>query len=324
MHVQFAGSPERIEGRLVPAAGYELLPFTTSGLPRRLSLNAVPAVVSALRAPFGAFSVVRAARPDVVMGGGGYVGGPAVMAARLLGIPSALTEADSHFGLANRLAAPFARRAFLAYPLPERSGRKYRVVGRPLPERSRSRLDRKEARSRFGLSSEGPVALIAGGSLGARALNRAVVEAFAAEGPSILHLCGERDYVELEPQIVRDDYRLVSFTDEFGAALDASDVVISRSGGAVWEIAAAGVPALLVPYPHASADHQYKNAVYFRERGAALVYREPELRLREQVLGLLEDADALRRMGAAMLELARPDAADDVAEELIALGGSRR
>ncbi len=287
-------------------------------------MSALPAIGSALQSPFLAHRVLRANRPDVVLGAGGYVGGPVVMAARLLGIPAALTEADSHFGLANRLAAPFADAAFLAYPLADRRGRKYRVVGRPIPMRSRSRVGRDEARARFGLPLEGDVVLVAGGSLGARALNHAVVRAFGENGPAILHLCGDRDYPELAPLMARDDYRLVAFTDEFGTALRASDLVVSRSGGAVWEIAAAGVPALLVPYPYATGDHQYKNALHFSEKGAALVVREAELQLREQVLDMLGNREELASMRAAMLELARPDAADDVAEGLIALGSARR
>ncbi len=320
MHVQFAGSPERIEARLVAEAGYEFHALHTSGLPRRPSWSAVRALGGAVQAPVKAARILRATRPGVVMGGGGYVGGPVVMAARMLGIPAAFTEADAHLGLANRLAAPFAQAGFLAYPVAGRAGSKYRVVGRPIPQRSVASLDRGEARRRFGLPEEGDVVLIVGGSLGARALNRAVVDAFGRGGPSVLHLCGERDYAELAPLLERADYRLIAFTDEFGAALRACDLVVSRSGGVVWEIAAAGVPALLVPYPHATADHQYKNAVHFVEGGAAHVVRERELQLGEQVARLLAEKERLRNMGAAMLELARPDAADDVAEGLILLG----
>ncbi|MGI9658120.1 MAG: UDP-N-acetylglucosamine--N-acetylmuramyl-(pentapeptide) pyrophosphoryl-undecaprenol N-acetylglucosamine transferase, partial [Gaiellaceae bacterium] len=172
--VQFAGSPERIEARLVPDAGYELLPLHTAGLPRRPSMAGARALGSALRAPLTARRLLRRYRPDVVMGGGGYVGGPTVLAARLVGIPAALTEADAHFGLANRLAAPFASTALLAYPIEGRDGDKYRVVGRPIPARSEASIDRAEARRSFGLPETGELVLVVGGSLGASALNRAV------------------------------------------------------------------------------------------------------------------------------------------------------
>jgi UDP-N-acetylglucosamine--N-acetylmuramyl-(pentapeptide) pyrophosphoryl-undecaprenol N-acetylglucosamine transferase len=164
--------------------------------------------------------------------------------------------------------------------------------------------------------------LVFGGSQGARRLNEAALEAFAVAGPAVLHLAGERDFAELEKRPRRDDYRLLAFTDEFGAALAAADLVVARAGGSVWEIAAAGKPALLVPYPHATADHQAKNARYFERGGGAVVVAEAALELGRQVNELLDDPERLARMSDAMRALARPDAADVVAEELITLAGA--
>jgi UDP-N-acetylglucosamine--N-acetylmuramyl-(pentapeptide) pyrophosphoryl-undecaprenol N-acetylglucosamine transferase len=161
--------------------------------------------------------------------------------------------------------------------------------------------------------------LVFGGSQGARRLNEAALEAFAAAGPAVLHLAGERDLAELERRARRDDYRLLAFTDEFGAALAAADLVVARAGGSVWEIAAAGRPALLVPYPYATADHQAKNAAYFEQGGGAVVVPEATLDLGRRVNELLDDPERLARMADAMRALARPEAADVVAEELIAL-----
>jgi UDP-N-acetylglucosamine--N-acetylmuramyl-(pentapeptide) pyrophosphoryl-undecaprenol N-acetylglucosamine transferase len=323
VRVSFAGSPERIEGRLVPGAGYELDPFQVDGLPREASLRLLSAVATDLRSPSAARAILRRRRPDVVLGGGGYTGGPMVLAAALLGIPSAVTEADAHLGLANRLAAPLAKRVFLAFPPEQPKGEKYVVTGRPIPRRSLAVAGgSQQARRSFGLPGDGPVVVICGGSLGARALNEAAVAAFATEGPAVLHLAGERDYASLEPRVSRDGYRLLAYTDEFGAALAAADLVVSRAGGTVWEIAAAGKPAILVPYPHATADHQTKNAGYFERGGGAVLVPEPELELREQVEALLADPDRLRSMGDAMRRLARPDAADAVAKELIALAAA--
>jgi UDP-N-acetylglucosamine--N-acetylmuramyl-(pentapeptide) pyrophosphoryl-undecaprenol N-acetylglucosamine transferase len=191
--VTFAGSPDRVESRLVPAAGYELDPFRVSGLPRTASIETLRAALVASGAPVAASRILRARRPDVVLGGGGYVAGPMVLAAGVQRIPAGLTEADAHLGLANRLAAPFARRVFLSYPIPGREGAKYRIVGRPIPRRSRASLEPGDARRRFDLPPEGQVVLICGGSLGARTLNEAAVEAFGEDGPSVLHLTGERD-----------------------------------------------------------------------------------------------------------------------------------
>jgi UDP-N-acetylglucosamine--N-acetylmuramyl-(pentapeptide) pyrophosphoryl-undecaprenol N-acetylglucosamine transferase len=317
--VTFAGRPDAIESRLVGEAGFAFDGFRVRGFPRRPGLALGRALVLAGRAPAACARILRRRRPDVVLGGGGYVAGPMIVAARALGIPAAVTEADAHLGLANRLAAPFASRVFLAFPIPGRSGRKYRVVGRPIPSRSRADVDRSAARGRFGLPSAGKVVLVFGGSQGARRLNLAAVEAFAADGPAVIHLCGERDYADLEPRVSRDGYRLVPFTNEIGAALAAADLVVSRAGGSVWEVAAAGKPALLVPYPHATGDHQTKNARHFEQGGAAVVVPERELDLRRTVEELLADESRLTAMGEAMRRLARPDAADVVAEELIAL-----
>jgi UDP-N-acetylglucosamine--N-acetylmuramyl-(pentapeptide) pyrophosphoryl-undecaprenol N-acetylglucosamine transferase len=306
------------ESRHVGDAGFELDVFRVEGFPRKVNLALARALGEAALAVPAAARILRRRRPDVVLGGGGYVAGPMVLAAGLMRIPAALTEADAQLGLANRLATPFARRVFLAFPIEGLEGQKYEVVGRPIPKGSQP-ADMGEARRLFELPAEGPVMLVFGGSQGARRLNEAVLEAFAAEGPAILHLAGVRDYPELAPRVSRPDYRLLPFTDDFGAALAAADLVVSRAGGSVWETAAAGRPALLVPYPHATADHQTKNARYFEEGGGAVVVPEEQLDLRRQVTELLADPERLEAMGTAMRSLARPEAADVIAEELIAL-----
>jgi UDP-N-acetylglucosamine--N-acetylmuramyl-(pentapeptide) pyrophosphoryl-undecaprenol N-acetylglucosamine transferase len=242
-----------------------------------------------------------------------------VYAAARRKIPTALMEADAHLGLANRLAAPFARRVFLAFPIAGREGSKYRVTGRPIPARSRT-VPREEARRLFGLPETGPVLLVFGGSLGARVLNELAIDAFGETGPAVLHLAGTRDYDELRSRVTRPDYRLFAFTEEFGAALAASDLALARAGGSVWELAAAGKPAVLVPGLFATGDHQEKNARYFEQRGGAVVVQESEVgRAPELIRSLLDDPRRLAEMSAAMSQLARPDAADEIAEELIAL-----
>ena len=315
----FAGSPDRIEAQLVPEAGYELDTFRIAGLPRKPSPELARALLLAGRAPRACARILAARHPDVVLGGGGYVAGPMVYSAWRRRVPAALMEADAHLGLANRFAAPFARRVFLSFPIDGRSGPKYRVTGRPIPARSRP-LPQAEARKLFGLPQAGPVLLVFGGSLGARILNELVVEAFGAAGPAILHLSGTRDYDELSSRIQRPDYRLYAFTEEFGAALGASDLVLARAGGSVWELAAAGKPAVLVPGLFATGDHQTKNARFFERGGGAVVVPEGEVgRAPELIRSLLDDPRRLAQMSEAMLRLARPGAADEIAEELIGL-----
>jgi len=319
VQVTFAGSPDRIEARLVPEAGFELDTFEISGLPRRPSAALARALLLAVRAPRACARILRARRPDVVLGGGGYVAGPMVYAAARRRIPTALMEADAHLGLANRLAAPFARRVFLSFPIEGRDGPKYRVTGRPIPARSRV-VPQQEARRIFGLPEAGPVLLVFGGSLGATLLNELALDAFGAAGPAVLHLSGTRDYDQLAPRVTRPDYRLFAFTEEFGAALGASDLVLARAGGSVWELAAAGKPAVLIPGLFATGDHQTKNARYFEEAGAAVVVPEREVeRAPEVIRSLLDNTSRLGDLARAMREIARPDAADEIAEELIVL-----
>src|SRR5689334_12894257 len=191
--VTFAGSPDRAEARLVPDAGYELDTFRVSGLPRQPGLAQARAALRALAAPAGCDRILARRKPDVVLGGGGYVAGPMVVAAARRRIPVAVTEADAHLGLANRLAAPFAKRVFLAYAIPGRGGGKYRVVGRPTPV-AHLGAERDESRAHFGLPLDRPVLAVFGGLAGAQALNEFAVDAFADHGPAVLHVCGERDF----------------------------------------------------------------------------------------------------------------------------------
>jgi UDP-N-acetylglucosamine--N-acetylmuramyl-(pentapeptide) pyrophosphoryl-undecaprenol N-acetylglucosamine transferase len=283
----------------------------------------VRSVMVALRAPFACGRIIEHRRPDVVLGAGGYVAGPMVYAAWRHRILAALTEADAHLGLANRLAAPFARRVFLAYPIEGRTGPKYRVVGRPVPRVER--VSREEGRRRFGLPDDSPVLLVFGGSQGALAVNEAAVDTFGASGPAVLHLCGERYEAELRPRVARADYRLLPWTDDFDEALAACDLVFARAGGSIWEVAAAGRPAVLVPSPNVTADHQTKNARYFEEGGGAVVVPESEIgRVPEVIRSLLGDERRREEMGRAMLALARPNAADVIADELIDLATAGR
>ncbi|MDX6398253.1 MAG: UDP-N-acetylglucosamine--N-acetylmuramyl-(pentapeptide) pyrophosphoryl-undecaprenol [Gaiellaceae bacterium] len=319
----FAGSPDRVEASLVPEAGYELDTFAISGFPRRPSFALLRSLATAARAPRACAAILERRRPHVVLGGGGYVAGPMVYAAWRKKIPAALTEADAHLGLANRLAAPFARRVFLAYEIPGRHGAKYRVTGRPVPLAHRG-VSQAEGRSRFGLPADRPAIAFFGALAGARSLNDFAVESYGATGPVVLHISGERDYERLRAQVTRDDYVLVPSTAEFGAALAAADLAVSRAGGTVWELAAAGTPAVLVPYPFATADHQTLNARHFERGGGAVVVPESELdRVPALVDELLADPARLASMREAMLAMARPRAAEEIAEELIGLAAAR-
>jgi UDP-N-acetylglucosamine--N-acetylmuramyl-(pentapeptide) pyrophosphoryl-undecaprenol N-acetylglucosamine transferase len=164
-----------------------------------------------------------------------------------------------------------------------------------------------------------------GGLAGAQALNEFAAETYGRSGPSaVLHIAGERDFEALQPKVERIDYVLLPTANDFGDALAVADLAISRAGGTVWELAATGTPSILVPYPHATADHQALNARYFEEGGGAVVVRQDDLaRVPPLVDELFGDPDRLRAMSEAMKALAKPDAAEVVADELIRLARER-
>ncbi len=312
--VVFLGG-ERAERELVPAAGYELRSIAVEGLSRSNPLRAARALGKAARALAVSHGLLRELRPGAVLGGGGYVAGPVGLAAALARIPLVLTEADSHLGLTNRLLAPLSRRVCLAFPLPGREPPRYRVTGRPVPPPAR---DRAAARTRFGIGPEERCVLVFGGSLGARSINFAAVEAFAAGGLRVLHPAGARDFPALRAP--GPHYELRPYIAPFGEAILASDLVVARAGGSVFEIAAHGRPAILVPYPRAAADHQAENARWMERAGAAEVIPDAEItgpRLAAAVGALLADPGRLEAMGRASAALARPHAAAEVAGELL-------
>jgi len=309
----------RAEAQLVPEAGYELHAINVEGLSRTSPLRAAWALMRSARALVRVRRLLGELRPAAVMGGGGYVSGPVGLAAVSRGIPLVLTEADSHLGLTNRVLAPFAHRVCLAFPLPGRTGARYRVYGRPVPA---PRGDRASARRWLGLNDDDVCVLVFGGSLGARSINQAAVQGLAGSGLRVLHVAGRRDYGQLAARELPTGYDLREFltTDDFDRVLAGCDLVVARAGGSVFEIAAHARPAILVPYPHASADHQTANARWMADAGAAVVVPDGELsgaRLAREVSRLVSDPARLAAMALASHRLARPQAAREVAAELL-------
>jgi UDP-N-acetylglucosamine--N-acetylmuramyl-(pentapeptide) pyrophosphoryl-undecaprenol N-acetylglucosamine transferase len=314
--VVFVGG-ERAEAELVPAAGYELRTIRVEALSRTNPLRAARAAWRAGAAAGAASRILAELRPAAVLGGG-YVAGPVGLAALARRVPLVLAEADSHLGITNRLLAARARRVCLAFPIAGRDGPRYRVTGRPVPPPV---SDVAAARARFDLRDGDQCVLVFGGSLGARTINEAAVEAFAAAPFRVLHAAGRRDHAALAPRVDGEHYDLRPYINDFGEALAACDLCVARAGGSIFEIAAAGKPAILVPYPHASADHQTANARWMQNAGAAIVVSDRELtaaRLGSEVGALLGDRSRLRAMAGASAALARPEAAQAVADEVLA------
>jgi UDP-N-acetylglucosamine--N-acetylmuramyl-(pentapeptide) pyrophosphoryl-undecaprenol N-acetylglucosamine transferase len=314
----------------VPDAGYPIDYLRARGIDRGSPLKALAAAGLAVTATAKARSALRARGADAVMGGGGYVAGPVGLAALSGRVPLVLTEADRHLGLANRLLATGARRVCLAFPITGRDGDRYLVTGRPVPS-AIAGADRDAARDRFGIPVGDECLLVFGGSQGARSLNICALEAFVGDAPAardrgyhVLHIAGHRDY-QLARELVdgaggAESYTLLEYEPNLADALAASDLVLARAGGSVFELAAAGRPAILVPYPYATARHQHANAAWMADAGAAIVIEDDALEpsvLASAVAEILNDEDRLNAMASASHSLARPDAAQRIADEIL-------
>jgi UDP-N-acetylglucosamine--N-acetylmuramyl-(pentapeptide) pyrophosphoryl-undecaprenol N-acetylglucosamine transferase len=330
-HVTFVGTAAGIESKVLPRERLELDVIRSAGLKGK-SLLALARGVSLLPlSALDAWQVLSRRRPNVVIGVGGYSSGPVVLLAALRGIPTLLMEQNAAPGLTNRLLARVVNVAAVTYTesLAHFAGRAF-VSGNPV------RANFFEAGGTDGQSEQSGMppgaarVLVFGGSQGAHAINLAMVEAApslaaAAPRPEITHQTGERDL-----EMVRDGYRragLEARVEPFLYAMDremkAADVVVSRAGATtVAELMAAGRPAVLVPLPTATDDHQRRNAQAVVAKGAAVMVEQKVLtgeRLAGEILGLAADADRRRRMAAAARTLARPDAAREIVEKVIAI-----
>ena len=329
--VTFAGTAERAEATLVPEAGYEIDHLRVRGVDRSNPLRAAGALALAARAVPAARTILRDRQADAVLAGGGYVAAPVGVAALRLGLPLVVTEADRHLGLANRLLARRANRVCLAFAIPELDGGRYLVTGRPVPP-AVIEADRESARTRLGLGADDRVLLVFGGSQGALSINTAVLDGLLEADPGfhVLHVTGARDHELVATRVAEAgaEHRVtvLEYVPNLGDVLAASDLVLARSGASVFELAAAGRPAILVPYPHATGRHQHANAQWMASAGAAIVVEDAELTgetVRKLVAELIFDAERLRAMSAASAGLAMPDAAERVAVEVLAaIGGS--
>jgi UDP-N-acetylglucosamine--N-acetylmuramyl-(pentapeptide) pyrophosphoryl-undecaprenol N-acetylglucosamine transferase len=345
--VLFVGTARGLETKLVPAAGFPLELLDVSGLNRVGVAKMAKGLVRLPKAFFGSRALLRKFRPDLVIGVGGYASGPLVMAAALLGYPTAIQEQNSRPGFTNRVLGKVARRVFVAFEdaRPFFGARKTRLVGNPV------RRTFVVAASAAAAPDGGPVGagpstarasgavLVLGGSQGARAVNdlvmgAAAVLAKAGRLPRIVHQAGAGDearvrarYRELglldSAHAGRIDVR--AFIEDMPAALADAALVVGRAGAlTLAELAMTGRPAILIPLPTAAADHQTANAAEFERAGAAVVATQatttPETlaALLEQLLG---DPARLHAMSAAMAAQGRPDATREIVDDLESLVG---
>ncbi len=313
----FVGTERGIESRLLPTLGWPLQTIQVSGLK---TVGLLGAIRGALRIPGALLQsrrVIKSFAPDVVIGVGGYASGPVVMAARLMGLPTAILEQNSIPGLTNRILSRFARRIFLSFAHSQSffKAKKCELVGNPIRAQILAHLKAGEQKATPGRL------FIFGGSQGAVAVNTMCWQAAAilkAQGVefSIVHQTGEagleatqKGYQEAG---VEADCR--AFISDMASEYSAADIIISRSGATtIAELGIVGVPAILIPYPHAANNHQELNAKEMVDKGAALMLRQSESdegrALAALIADLLGDRPRRDRMAVAMREIGRPDAA---------------
>lgn len=322
-----------IESRIVPQNGIAFKAIKASGHDRGSRLAVFGEAVRLWSAVGEAKAVIREFGPDFVFGTGGYVSAPSAIAARLCGVPVFLHEQNAAPGLANRLINTFAARTFVSY---EASCGRFifkdtvRLTGNPV-RREIIEADAAEAYGFFGFDPSRKTILAFGGSIGASSINRAVaslIEEFAEtmSGLQIIFITGERDYPSYkhlkDSKINKNNcLKLFPFLDKIYYALRVSDIVICRAGATTLsEITAGGRCCILVPYPHATDDHQFKNAMALKEKGAAFVIDDASLgvtgELKDTVIKLLGDESLVETTRRNALAMARPDAASLICDEI--------
>jgi UDP-N-acetylglucosamine--N-acetylmuramyl-(pentapeptide) pyrophosphoryl-undecaprenol N-acetylglucosamine transferase len=339
----FVGVADRLEAQLVPAASFRIHTITTPAIPRRLSPKLLRVPAGLRRSVARCVEIAGEEHAVAAVTFGGYVSFPVARAAATCSLPLVIHEQNAVPGLANRLASRWADRIAVSVPgsadrfrRPERCA----VTGNPVREDIAS-LDRSslqaEARERFGLDPDRPTLLVFGGSQGARSLNRAIVAAHGQWGDQdlqVLHATGRATH---EPTATawakvreRDDgprVNVLDFIESMADAYAAADLVICRAGAtSIAELTVLGIPSVLVPYPHATADHQTENARALERAGGAVVIPDDELDAESLLAAcrpLLADADRLRRVADAARAFGRPDAASNVARLVTGLVDAR-
>ncbi len=313
--VLFIGTDRQVDSRVLGGRPFSVAAIRCQGLKGRSFSGRLAAIWQLPLAMWNSARILRKFRPDLVLGVGGYVTGPVVLAARLLGIPTAIHEQNSVPGLANRWLGRFVDRIFLSLPGSDRYFPTGRTVLSGNPVRSEILALAREKRGQIGTTL-----LVLGGSQGAHRLNQLVVEGLVARqndlptGFRVIHQTGSRD-----EELVSRQYRqagimaqVSGFFDDMAAIYRQADLVVSRAGAtSLAELCVLGKPAILVPYPYAADNHQEFNAGLVAERGGALLYREAELNgseLAGRIIELLNDSGRLEEMGRRAREVAYPEA----------------
>ncbi len=330
--ILFVGALGKMEMEKVPQAGYEIVGLPVAGFHRALTLRNVGRnllfpfkLISSL---YKASSIVKKFKPDVAVGVGGYASGPVVYLAARRKVPCLIQEQNSFPGVTNRILAPRVEKVCVAYPNMERFFPKEKIIltGNPVRQSLLAEVTRKEAAKTFGLDPNRPVILVIGGSLGARSINNGVMSSLSdlQNGVQLLWQTGSFYYDNIKANLDANphaDVKAMAFIRQMDMAYALADIVVSRAGASsISELALLGKPAILVPSPNVSEDHQTKNALALENQGAAIMVADSKTdTLIKTAQEALSDSSRLTTLGDNITTFARPNAADDIAREVIAL-----
>lgn len=334
--VDFAGTPQGVEARLVPQAGVPFTAFEASGFNRRKPATIVSGIGKIMKSTKLAKAWFAEIKPDVVVGFGGYVSIPVARAALSLGIPVVVHEQNSVMGMANKYLAKRAKMVCLTYECTADSvedASKVRVTGNPVRS-SVLKASREAGREMLGLAEDEFMLLVFGGSLGARQINDGIAamkdEILSHPSMRVVHITGPKELDRVSEAMALSEaqaarWQLMGYQDRMGETLAAADAIVSRAGAtSLAEISALAIPALLLPYPYATEDHQTTNAKAYVEAGCALMLPDSEAlgeSFKEKVRTLLHDARARDEMRRAAREQKTADAAANLADVVMEAAG---
>lgn len=336
--ILFVGTKEGLEADIVPKEGFNFATVDAGGIERRLTLGNVRSLLRTFAGLFQSLAIIRRFRPDIVIGTGGYVCGPVLITASLLGIPALIQEQNVIPGVTNRILARFVVKIAAGYSEAAKffgaNSDKVVATGNPV-RREVLTADREASMAALGLLPGRLTILASGGSRGARTVNTAMIEVhrrFAGRDDiQILHITGTGEYNNVVGLIAQSgidiakagNISIAPYLYNMPQALAVADLAVFRAGAVgLAELTVRGVPAILVPYPHAAENHQEYNARVLEKHGAALVIRDAELsgeRLAAAIEQLLADRAALAAMAKASAGLGRPDASATIAGLAVAL-----
>lgn len=335
--ILFVGAEGRMEMQRIPAAGYEIKGLPVAGFDRKRLWRNAAVLVKLMRSRQLARKIVKEFRPQVAVGVGGYASGPTLNVAQKMGVPTLIQEQNSYAGVTNKLLAKHARRICVAYDGMERffPAETILFTGNPVRQNLlHVTTTREEALQKLGLDPTRRTVLIIGGSLGARTLNESVLGCLSLirqqKGIQFIWQTGKyySDSIaaELERLHCPDNLRVSDFIADMGEAYAAADLVISRAGaGSISEFCLLGKPVILVPSPNVAEDHQTKNAMALVEKDAALYVPDAEATrtLLPLAINTVNDDAKLAALSTNIKQLARPNAAEDIAREVIKLAENR-